>query len=63
MWDFLEKIPFFHIRQSGIRIRKKMTDNNEQDDQRDADSKADAVAALGIILALVAIVVFWVSNQ
>ncbi|MDC0072880.1 hypothetical protein OAK06_06865 [Gammaproteobacteria bacterium] len=40
-----------------------MTDNNEQDDQRDADSKADAVAALGIILALVAIVVFWVSNQ
>ena len=40
-----------------------MTDNNEQDDQRDADSKADDVAALGIILALVAIVVFWVSNQ
>ena len=40
-----------------------MTDNNELDEQRDADSKADAVAALGIILALVAIVVFWVSNQ
>ena len=40
-----------------------MTDNNEQDEHRDADSKADAVAALGIILALVAIVVFWVSNQ
>ena len=40
-----------------------MTDNNEQDEQRESDSKADAVAALGIILALVAIVVFWVSNQ
>jgi len=40
-----------------------MTDNNEQDEQRDADSKADAFAALGIILSLVAIVVFWVSNQ
>ena len=40
-----------------------MTDNNEQDEQRDADLKADAVAAVGISLALVAIVVFWVSNQ
>ena len=40
-----------------------MTDNNEQDELREADSKADAVAALGIILTLVAIVVFWVSNQ
>ena len=40
-----------------------MTDNSEQDEQRDADSKADAFAELGIILALVAIVVFWVSNQ
>jgi|TARA_B110000263_G_scaffold101913_1_gene89221 hypothetical protein len=40
-----------------------MTDNEEQDELRNADSKADAYAALGIILALVAMVVFWVSNQ
>tara|TARA_B110000116_G_scaffold225895_1_gene206075 strand:- start:471 stop:593 length:123 start_codon:yes stop_codon:yes gene_type:complete len=40
-----------------------MTDNEDQDELRNADSKADAYAALGIILALVAMVVFWVSNQ
>lgn len=40
-----------------------MTDNEEQDKLRNADSKADAYAALGIILALVAMVIFWVSNQ
>lgn len=40
-----------------------MTDNKEQDELRNADSKADAYAALGIILALVAMVIFWVSNQ
>ena len=40
-----------------------MTDNEEQDELRNSDSKADAYAALGIILALVAMVVFWVSNQ
>ncbi|MEO1956027.1 MAG: hypothetical protein ABGX42_05445 [Gammaproteobacteria bacterium] len=40
-----------------------MTDNEEQDELRNADSKADAYAALGIILALVAMVIFWVSNQ
>ena len=40
-----------------------MTDNEEQDELRNADSKTDAYAALGIILALVAMVVFWVSNQ
>ena len=40
-----------------------MTDNEEQDELRKADSKADAYAALGIILALVAMVIFWVSNQ
>jgi hypothetical protein len=40
-----------------------MTDNEEQDELRNADSKADAYAALGIILVLVAMVIFWVSNQ
>ena len=40
-----------------------MTDNEDQDELRNADSKADAYAALGIILALVAMVIFWVSNQ
>jgi hypothetical protein len=40
-----------------------MTDNEEQDELRNADSKVDAYAALGIILALVAMVIFWVSNQ
>jgi hypothetical protein len=40
-----------------------MTDNEEQDELRNADSKADAYAALGIILALLAMVIFWVSNQ
>lgn len=40
-----------------------MTDKEEQDELRNADSKADAYAALGIILALVAMVIFWVSNQ
>tara|TARA_B110000263_G_scaffold54491_1_gene45950 strand:- start:62 stop:229 length:168 start_codon:yes stop_codon:yes gene_type:complete len=36
-----------------FNIRKKMTDNQEQDELRDADSKADDLLGLGIILGLV----------
>ena len=35
----------------------------EKELMRQEDSKLDAIAALVIILSLVAIVVFWVSNQ
>ena len=35
----------------------------EKELMRKEDSKLDAIAAVVIILSLVAIVVFWVSNQ
>ena len=35
----------------------------EKEMMREEDSKLDAVAAVVIILSLVAIAVFWVSNQ
>ena len=35
----------------------------EKEIMRQEDSKLDAIAALVIILSLVAIAVFWVSNQ
>ncbi len=35
----------------------------EKEIMRQEDSKLDAIAAVVIILSLVAIVVFWVSNQ
>ena len=35
----------------------------EKENMRQEDSKLDAIAAVVIILSLVAIVVFWVSNQ
>ena len=35
----------------------------EKELMRQEDSKLDAIAAVVIILSLVAIVVFWVSNQ
>ena len=38
-----------------------MTDNQEQDELRDADSKADDLLGLGIILGLVGVVVFLAS--
>ncbi len=37
--------------------------DNNSEESRNEDSKADAIAATGIIFALVAMVVFWVSNQ
>jgi|TARA_B110000305_G_scaffold241194_1_gene314334 hypothetical protein len=44
-----------------------MTDNKDNikvsDEQRDADSKVDAIAAVGIIFTLAAMAVFWVSSQ
>ena len=40
-----------------------MTDNEEQAELINADSLADAYAALGITLALVAMAIFSVSNQ
>ena len=40
-------------------------EHTEQDKEmmREEDSKLDAIAAVVIILSLVAIAVFWVSNQ
>ena len=40
-------------------------EHNEQEKEmmREEDSKLDAIAAVVIILRLVAIAVFWVSNQ
>jgi|TARA_B110000438_G_scaffold20418_1_gene18640 hypothetical protein len=35
----------------------------EKEVMREEDSKLDAIAAVVIILSLVAIAVFWVSNQ
>ena len=35
----------------------------EKENMRQEDSKLDAIAAVIIILSLVAIAVFWVSNQ
>ena len=35
----------------------------EKEMMREEDSKLDAIAAVVIILSLVAIAVFWVSNQ
>jgi hypothetical protein len=35
----------------------------EKENMRQEDSKLDAIAAVVIILSLVAIEVFWVSNQ
>ncbi|MDC3125184.1 hypothetical protein OA500_01445 [Gammaproteobacteria bacterium] len=35
----------------------------EKENMRQEDSKLDAIAAVVIILSLVAIAVFWVSNQ
>ena len=35
----------------------------EKEIMRQEDSKLDAIAAVAIILSLVAIAVFWVSNQ
>ena len=35
----------------------------EKENMRQEDSKLDAIAAIVIILSLVAIAVFWVSNQ
>ena len=35
----------------------------EKEMMREEDSKRDAIAAVVIILSLVAIAVFWVSNQ
>ncbi len=35
----------------------------EKENMRQEDSKLDAIAAVVIIFSLVAIVVFWVSNQ
>ena len=35
----------------------------EKEIMREQDSKLDAFAAVGIILTLTAIAVFWVSNQ
>ena len=35
----------------------------EKENMRQEDSKLDAIAAVVIILCLVAIAVFWVSNQ
>ena len=44
-----------------------MTDDKDNikvsDEQRDADSKVDAIAAVGIIFTLAAMAVFWVSSQ
>ena len=36
---------------------------HEKENMRQEDSKLDAIAAVVIILSLVAIAVFWVSNQ
>ena len=36
---------------------------SEKMEMREEDSKLDAIAAVVIILSLVAIAVFWVSNQ
>ena len=35
----------------------------EKENMRQEDSKLDAIAAVVILLSLVAIAVFWVSNQ
>lgn len=37
--------------------------DQEKENMRQEDSKLDAIAAVVIILSLVAIAVFWVSNQ
>ena len=41
-----------------------MTDeNNQTENENTSDSKEDAISFLLIILALAAMVIFWVSNQ
>ena len=35
----------------------------EKEAMKEKDSKLDCIAAVGIILSLLAMVVFWVSNQ
>tara|TARA_B110000014_G_C19687249_1_gene360246 strand:+ start:438 stop:566 length:129 start_codon:yes stop_codon:yes gene_type:complete len=35
----------------------------EKEIMKEKDSKLDAIAAVGIIFSLLAMVVFWVSNQ
>ena len=41
-----------------FNIRKKMTDNQEQDELRDADSKAAETNSLGFTLGFVVVIFF-----